>query len=152
MKPTEKYLEAPYMSDMGVSDDTLYSTESACNGGCVMYTSKGFFGADMMIKYETQNVIENVELADFETVKAGCISSMEELVDEGYLSYLGDPSSFSLQSIEFNYGITEADENGISQIIPAWTFSFTCDGGGIIAVISGVDGSVIDSYSYSYGK
>ena len=119
------------------------------NVGMIMYTSKGFYGADITISEEITDIKEDVNLLGFdkikESVEAGLAEKFDKdkmelnakgvYIDRMYLTYT--PYSDDPESGEFSY-------------IPTWTFILTSDAyiDSAMLSINAMDGSVVDLYYY----
>ena len=143
------YLNSPFtISSGGNYWYTSYYPEIASkNVGCVMITSKGIFGVDMLLGCETVGATENVALADFDVIEEGCIKAIEEHLD---LNAMKNPTNFSLDSIDLVYECKEdEDGDGIYEVVPAWVFCFDGEAGTFWAVVSAIDGSFVSMTQYS---
>lgn len=152
------YLEDPSSSLVKSSDNIIISTD---NVGMIKVTDKGIYGVDIVMMSETEDVIENVELLDFEKIQESLKNALEEKLD---LKKMGDPKELTINGGALLYDAYYEDGNtGEYSKIPVWQFNVNGDNvnvnedgvSGVVSVsINAMDGSVCsmdDSIGFYYG-
>ena len=151
------YLEDPSSSLVKSGDNTIISTD---NVGMIKVTDKGIYGVDIVMMSETEDVIENVELLDFEKIQESLKNALEEKLD---LKKLGDPKELTINGGALLYDAYYEDGNTSEYSkIPVWQFNVNGDNvdvnedgvSGVVSVsINAMDGSVCsmdDSIGFYY--
>ena len=151
------YLEDPSSSLVKSGDNTIISTD---NVGMIKVTDKGIYGVDIVMMSETEDVIENVELLDFEKIQESLKNALEEKLD---LKKMGDPKELTINGGALLYGPYYEDGNTSEYSkIPVWQFNVNGDNvdvnedgvSGVVSVsINAMDGSVCsmdDSIGFYY--
>ena len=151
------YLEDPSSSLVKSSDNIIISTD---NVGMIKVTDKGIYGVDIVMMSETEDVIENVELLDFEKIQESLKNALEEKLD---LKKMGDPKELTINGGALLYeAYYEDGKTSEYSKIPVWQFNVNgddvkVDGDGVSGVVSvsinAMDGSVCsmdDSIGYYY--
>ena len=110
------------------------------NQGCIMVNEKGVIGVDLMLKYRTNDVVENVELLKFDKIQESIRSALENDVD---IKSLGE-GALTLPGISLCYTEVRdlSDENKVS-LVPSWKFLVFSDNGASFVKINAIDGSLI---------
>ncbi len=151
------YLEDPSSSLVKSSDSIILSTD---NVGMIKVTDRGVYGVDIVMMSETEDVIENVELLDFEKIQESLKNALEEKLD---LKKMGDPKGLTINGGALMYEpyYEEGNTDECSKI-PVWQFTVTSDNvkvgedgaSGVMDVsINAMDGSVCsmnDPVGYYY--
>ena len=151
------YLEDPSSSLVKSSDNIIISTD---NVGMIKVTDKGIYGVDIVMMSETEDVIENVELLDFEKIQESLKNALEEKLD---LKKMGDPKELTINGGALLYDAYYEDGNTSEYSkIPVWQFNVNGDNvnvnedgvSGVVSVsINAMDGSVCsmdDSIGFYY--
>ena len=142
------YLKSPFsIEDTSNEYVYSYSGSTSSNVGCVMFTSKGLFGMEVMLGAETTDVTEGVALADFETIKQSCMDALDENLD---LAALKNPKNMNLSSFSLVYEYKDTEDAKKAEVVPAWSFDFSCNNGEATVVIDAMDGSLVNYYEYTY--
>lgn len=145
------YLNTPFSVGVESANSFLSSYRSSVeevNSGCVMVTSKGIYGVDMVLGLETIDVTESVELADFQTITDSCVQILDENLD---LPSLGNPTNMNLSSIDLVYEAKEdEDGDGVYEVVPAWAFYFSDESRVIYVVVDAIDGSYVYYYQFKF--
>ena len=138
------YLSSPFTVGTESAASYLNSYRSmveSVNSGCVMVTSKGIYGVDMVLGLETVDATESVELADFQTITDSCIQILDEKMD---LPSLGNLKNMNLSSIDLVYeAVEDEDGDGVYEVVPAWAFYFSDESAIIYVVVNAIDGSYV---------
>ena len=134
------YLGTPFdIYENTVSNENL---SPRLNNGMIKVTSKGFYGADLILGQSITDVTEKVELLDFEKIKESFVAELEKNMQR---SDLGGSDSLHMQLMYLTYGVVKDKESGVTKIVPAWDFELTTDGSVYITLsLNAMDGSVID--------
>ena len=141
------YLEDPSSALVKRSDTMIISGD---NTGIIKVTDKGIYGVDLVMMSEIEDVVENVELLDFEKIQESLKGALEEKLD---LKKLGDPKEMTINGGALIYEAVYDKENvGQSTRIPVWQFTVNGDNvqydeegvSGITNIsINAMDGSVV---------
>ncbi len=151
------YLEDPSSALVKSGDNIFLSTD---NVGMIKVTDKGIYGVDIIMMNETEDIIENVELLDFEKIQESLKNALEEKLD---LKKMGDPKGLTINGGALMYEpyYEEGNTDECSKI-PVWQFTVTSDNvkvdedgaSGVMDVsINAMDGSVCsmnDPVGYYY--
>ena len=140
------YLTDPSVTLINRGDTLIFS---GGNTGMIKVTDKGILGADLILYNVTEEVVENVELLDFDKIQESLKGALEEKLD---MKKLGDPKKLSITGTALMYEQCEQeDENGQISMIPVWTFTVNTDHiksgpdgiEGVVSIsINAMDGSV----------
>lgn len=111
------YLQSPTAEVIKM--ENMYSMDTG-NTGVIKMTDKGVYGAELLLFYETEEIIEDVELLDFEKIKTSLKNALEEKLD---MKKMGDTDILNITMGALKYESYCSDENSdkYSQI-PVWTF------------------------------
>lgn len=151
------YLEDPSSALVKTSDSLILSSD---NVGMIKVTDRGVYGVDIIMMNVTEDIIENVELLDFEKIQESLKNALEEKLD---LKKMGDPKGLTINGGALMYEpyYEEGNTDECSKI-PVWQFTVTSDNvkvdedgaSGVMDVsINAMDGSVCsmnDPVGYYY--
>ena len=125
------------------------------NYGVIEITSKGIYGADIILSYEVTDKSENVGLLKFDQMK-DCIKTALDDLD---LEKLDNPTSIQLLGLYMTYAKVEKEGSDEADFVPAWAFSVLPGTGYSYAtntyadvVINAMDGSLISKECYKIGE
>ncbi|MBP3808452.1 MAG: hypothetical protein ILA13_08715 [Eubacterium sp.] len=130
-------------------DDTAFDANA--NNGMIKYTSKGFYGLDLCIAVEIVDVIENVNLLEFDKIKESLKAGLEEQVD---FSKMNDSKEYSLNNMSLMYySYSESEDFDKFMNIPVWSFNYSAKAEGAVGMtvyVNAMDGSIVDIVYYDY--
>ena len=156
---------AMYLTPAYALENAVYNysgTYNPANGGSISVTDKGIFEVDLALQLKIDEVVEDVQLMDFEKIKECLINELNTNLD---YSKLGDSKSYSLDGGFLEYmcyneaGSVEGANTEFAEV-PVWTFwiygeeirveNDTTSGMAFIS-INAMDGSVV-VFDYSGGQ
>ncbi|MBO4864879.1 MAG: hypothetical protein J5517_10985 [Eubacterium sp.] len=144
------YLTAPFSlpapQEEPVEGVVYYSGPISRGTGCIMFTHKGFFGADLLLSDKVTNVTENVELLGFEKIKESFRYVLENSVD---LRNFGIHDSYKITRAYLSYGAVydnTEDIGGAVTMVPVWNFSVRSGENNGEIMINAIDGSYVRGY------
>ena len=94
---------------------------SSFNRGSIYYTDKGLYSVDICQIAEIDNVVENVELLPYETIKEAYKTVLEtdpQITDK-------NSGSVDVKTVAFTYVLVEDGESNKASYVPAWYFIAT---------------------------
>ena len=129
------YLSHPSEQLSSVSDGYMVSD---INTGVIRITSKGFYGMDLMLYYDTQEVVEDVEILEFDQIKE-CFKDEFKNID---FNKLGDDKSLDSYYLSMTYEFVPDKTNPQrGDFVPTWTLALDGSEGYCMININAIDGS-----------
>ncbi|MBO4862900.1 MAG: hypothetical protein J5517_00895 [Eubacterium sp.] len=137
------YLGTPFAID---PDDDLYNAGGS-NAGMIKFTSKGFYGCDIILGRPIENEIENVELLSFDKIKEAFKEHLEEKLN--FEDFGAMPSMLHMDSMYMNYREISDEKTGAVTTVPVWEFYVSAEtkiksAGYSFIAINAMDGSLIE--------
>lgn len=130
-------------------DDSAFDANA--NNGMIKYTSNGFYGLDLCIAVEIVDVIENVNLLEFDKIKESLKAGLEEQVD---FSKMNDSKEYYLNNLNLMYySYSESENFDKFMNIPVWSFNYSAKVEGAVGMtvyVNAMDGSIVDIVYYDY--
>ena len=120
------------------------------NTGMITFTSQGIYGADISLNSEMYDMVEGVNLLDFDQIQEAFKSELNTKFDP---SKMGSPQKLSMINMDLVY---YAKEDGAElTYIPCWRFMIMGEFNGnhmAIVNINAMDGTLEDLYYVNYDE
>lgn len=144
------YLDQTYdFTNDSENADSIQLYESSY--GAIKYTSNGLYSVDLVLTCEVIDVVENVNLLDFDKITECLMAELPEKID---LSKLDDPSEMKINDMYLSYNeYHENDDDTSFSYIPTWEFFATTNetnAQGALIALNAMDGTIYNIQYFTY--